>query len=209
MEIAIGDIFPLTSADLSTERAPVAAGTPPLQRIRAAHHYAARLLATGMKAAEVSVHTGFCQSRLSILAKDPSFNELIAHYREVEEEVFVDARKRVAALGVTAAEALHDRLLDRPDDISTKDLTNLLATALDRGGYAPVQKSISVSSNMGAAEIAALREALGTAPRKERIIEGDYSNVPADTAPGMGSTDDKAVVSAEASEGGAGEGTGV
>lgn len=209
MDITFGELFPLTAADLSAPKPPVAAGTPPLKRIRAVHHQVARLLASGMKQSEVSLHTGFCASRLSILKNDPSFNELVSHYQTVEEEVFVDTRKRVAALGVSVAEVLHDRVLESPDDMSTKELTNLLSAALDRGGFAPVQRSITTTTNMTPEDIAAIKDALGNAPRRERLIEGEYSSEPANTTPGMGSDLSETIIPSEAAEGSSGEGTGV
>lgn len=209
--ISLRELFP---KDLAEPKPPGGSTLPALKRIRAVHHQAARLLATGMAPGQVSLTTGLCPSRISILQRDPSFSELVAHYRELDEEIFLDVRGQVAALGTTAAQVLHDRLLESPEDVSTKDLTQLLSTALDRGGYAPVQKTISTTTNLGPEELEALREALGSAPRRSRVIEGAYaqegvSGVPTSEESSLGVSEPEAAVPAEAPTRGSGTGTGI
>ncbi len=119
----------------------VGSTTPHLKRIRAVHHAAARLIATGMKDAEVSMNVGLCVSRLSILKNDPAFQDLITHYETAEKERFAVVQDRMAMLGMVAAEELNDRIIDSPEELTTKDLTEIMKVSLDRGGYAPVTKS--------------------------------------------------------------------
>lgn len=215
MELQLSDIFPLTAADLENPPPASVPVLPGLKRIRAVHHQAARLLATGMKQSLVALHTGVSESRLSVLKSDPSFQELMAHYAEVDEEVFVDVRKTVAALGTSAAEALHERVLENPDDISTKDLTALLSAALDRGGFAPIQKTVAATLTLPPDEVAELKRQLGVAPRRERIIDAEVlppeeqTLVPQDSQPGMGSAVPEASLSAEAAPGSPRSGTGI
>lgn len=119
----------------------VGSKTPQLKKVRAVHHAAARMLATGMKASEVSMHVGLCPSRISILQNDPAFSDLITHYKNAEGERFAVVQDRMAMLGMIAAEELQERILEGAEDLATRDLTDILRHALDRGGYAPVTKS--------------------------------------------------------------------
>ena len=53
-----------------------------IERFRFAHHTVAMLFAAGMTVQEVMRRTGFTQRRLSLLLDDPTFQELIEHYRK-------------------------------------------------------------------------------------------------------------------------------
>lgn len=214
MELTLGSIFPLAPADLEAERPSLGSTTPAIKRIRAVHHQAARLMATGATAAEVSLTTGLSPSRQSILKNDPSFKQLLQHYAEIDAEVFVNVREKVAALGVTAAEVLQERLEEAPEAVSIKELTNILSTALDRGGFAPVQKSIAVSGSFAPEDIEALKAALGQAPTRERLshtitVEKEASSVPTDSGAQVGAAFGEASPSAETPSGLPGEGPGV
>lgn len=126
----------------------VGSETPKLKRIRSVHHAAARLMATGMKQSEVSMNTGLCPSRLSILKNDPAFDSLVQHYASAEQERFASVQDRMAMLGMVAAEELQDRIVEGAEEIATRDLTDILRHALDRGGYAPVSKSETKSTHV-------------------------------------------------------------
>lgn len=111
-----------------------------LKKIRAIHHQAARLLATGMKAVEVGALTGFSSSRLSILKNDPTFAELLAFYTEQVNVRFQDMQDKLATLGYDAAQELHERVIDNPEDITNGTLIQLMSAALDRSGHGPTSK---------------------------------------------------------------------
>ncbi len=151
--------------------------TPNIKTLRLIHHEAARLMATGMKQVEVARATGLTQNRLSILKQDPAFAGLLAHYSAGEEEVFHEARERMALLGLDTVSVLHERVVDESDDLSTKDLVSIAEMALDRGGLGPVQKSVNVTGTLSADDVAALRAGLGNATLVER--EGqDFEQAP-------------------------------
>src|SRR5690606_35166333 len=61
-----------------------------LSRIVERHHAMGRMLAGGMKPGEVAVEVGMLRSRMSILQDDPTFQEVVAFYRDNEEEVYED-----------------------------------------------------------------------------------------------------------------------
>jgi hypothetical protein len=135
---------PLTKADVDALWALPEGGlssvTPPLQRIRFQHHSLARLLAEGRTHQEASLITGFSPSRISILQKDPAFKDLLASYKGMTDEVYVNVHERLAALGMNTIEELQERLDTEPESFSHNELMELSKLTLDRGGYGPASK---------------------------------------------------------------------
>jgi len=202
LTLSIGNIFPLEEGAV-----PEPGAEPPtvLAKIRSVHHRAARLIASGMRLADVASATGLNYARLSMLKNDPLFSELLAHYSTLEDETFQNVREKVADLGVTTAEVLHERLIENPETMSNKDLVNLLQVSLDRGGYAPVQKSVSLSGHIDAEALSAMKAALGSAP--ERIIEGEAHEISEeDSGPEISEPVAATSIQTEALEGLPGEG---
>ena len=140
-----------------TEGALVSSEAPTLSRIRGIHHEIARQLASGLTPAEVSAITGYSLSRISILQGDPSFKELLAFYKNKSDEVFVDVRKRMAVLGLDAANELADRLETKPETLSNSQLIEITKASLDRAGFSPVTKTVNVGVQISADELADLR----------------------------------------------------
>lgn len=140
-----------------TEGALVSSEAPTLSRIRGIHHEIARQLASGLTSAEVSAITGYSLSRISILQGDPSFRELLAFYKNKSDEVFVDVRKRMAVLGLDAANELADRLETKPETLSNSQLIEITKASLDRAGFSPVTKTVNVGVQISADELADLR----------------------------------------------------
>lgn len=164
----------LTIEDLGLLAATKVGGTQVLKKIRASHHQAARLLAQGVRAGEVSALTGFCSSRISVLQADPAFEELVRHYASVEESRFADVQERMVTLGLTASEEIIDRLETEPELISSKELVDIVKAALDRGGHAPVTKSESknLSVVLGAEDLAAMKAHGGSTILDKATIHG-------------------------------------
>lgn len=145
------DILDRTEGELVSSEAPT------LSRIRGIHHEIARQLASGLTPAEVSAITGYSLSRISILQGDPSFKELLAFYKNKSDEVFVDVHKRMAILGLDAANELADRLETKPETLSNSQLIEITKASLDRAGYSPVSKTVNVGVQISADELADLR----------------------------------------------------
>lgn len=145
------DILERTEGELVSSEAPT------LSRIRGIHHEIARQLASGLTPAEVSAITGYSLSRISILQGDPSFKELLAFYKNKSDEVFVDVRKRMAVLGLDAANELADRLETKPETLSNSQLIEITKASLDRAGFSPVTKTVNVGVQISADELADLR----------------------------------------------------
>jgi len=112
-------------------------GAAKLKKIRSSHHEAARLVALGKEPSEIALITGYTPVRICQLKNDPAFQELVAHYSGQVEELYVDVHRRLAGFTNDAMEVLHERLLDAPDKMQTRDLKDLLTLGLDRTGFGP------------------------------------------------------------------------
>jgi len=138
----LGDWLAPTAGDLAAPQQ----GT--LKRLRDTHHRIARLLAAGYKQVQVSEMTGFSQSRISILMADPTFQSLLDSYRREEQELFYDVQQRMETLGLAASSELLERIAENPDGISNSELREIAKMALDRAGYAPLQRSENKNVNL-------------------------------------------------------------
>lgn len=110
---------------------------PSIQKIRNSHHFVARLLAEGRKSYEIGLITGYTPGRISQLARDPTFKELIAYYKANLSEVYVDVHRRLASFALDALEEIQSRLDEEPERFSNKELNEYMNAALDRSGYGP------------------------------------------------------------------------
>lgn len=184
----------LSVEDLAVLETTVVGSKPsPLKRVRYIHHQTARLLASGMKAVEVSSVTGLCQSRISILLSDPTFKDLVTFYAERDDARLAAVQDRLVSLGIDAAAELHSRIVESPDLMSSKDLTSVMVSALDRGGHSPVHKSESVSATISAEDLARIKtDVLAEQTGKiidvtaEEIADAEEIEVSKDTEPEVG-----------------------
>src|SRR5215469_4234152 len=85
---------------------------PIIERFRFAHHNIAMLFAAGMTIAEIARRTGFTQRRLVLLLDDPTFNELIEHYRkpyiEKAHKAIADAHEMMGTIHSGALRQIYD-----------------------------------------------------------------------------------------------------
>lgn len=181
----------LTGADiemLSHER-----GIQPttIKKLRDSHHSLARLIAKGMKGHEISLVTGYTESRISTLKSDPAFQDLIEFYRQNDIEIAADLTQRLLNVALDATQEVHERLQDSPEVIPLEDLQSLIKLAADRTGYGP--KSTNVNVNVDLSDrIRAARQRLEGA-EAPRLVQGE-------TIPGPPSTSLPAPSSKETSE---------
>lgn len=101
-------------------------------RIRQSHHLAARFLAEGKRPGEVSQLTGYSISRLSVLQGDPAFLELVEYYSDQVKEAYVDVHTRLATLGMSAIDEIQERLEEKPEAFTRRELLDIAEMALDR-----------------------------------------------------------------------------
>lgn len=176
-----GELTPEDILSLATAEAPKGVTAPQrLKKVRAVHHQAARLVATGMPPQQVSLAVGWAPSRVYLLKDDPAFQELVAFYMKQESELSIDVRSRMLSLGLDAVSELHDRLEDDPESMSNKTLLEIATMALDRSGHQP-GRSASGSSALDSSDIKTIKEA---AASRERGRVFEY--VPQDSRPPVG-----------------------
>lgn len=157
----------LTAADLlrlQTEESPKVAA-PMLQKLKAWHHNAARLVASGRPLNEIALATGYTAQRISDLKTDQLFNNLVAYYREQIAETGIDDAQRLQTKLIDTAETALDEIQTRLDDpdqlkaIPTGELRQIAAMGLDRTvapakqALPPTQAPIKVTFKMGPRDI--------------------------------------------------------
>jgi hypothetical protein len=164
----------LTATDLALEgSAPKGSEPSPLKRIGARHHAVAKALAEGMRPGIVAATYNYSVSRISILQSDPTFQELIEHYRAEVNYDYARTRERLVALGVDAAEALADRIENTPDDVSTGMLVKIVEATADRTGHGKKTEA-DINLNVGFAD--RLRNARERIANEPRLIEGTVND---------------------------------
>ena len=117
------------------------------------HRNLARLIAMGKPDWECAVITGYTPSRISILKTDPAMKNLIKHYCEEKDIVYVQAHEKMAQVVSTALDELQERLEDdtQRKEISTGQLLQIIEVSADRSGMGPSSKS-EVNVNVNIAE---------------------------------------------------------
>src|SRR5215203_602971 len=140
----------LTQADLQALEGPRGANLPrSIQRIRSSHHALARCLASGMKASQASLITGYTQNRICILQADPTFIALVQDYRNEAKDIFADLNERMTNLSLDTIEELHERLHDAPEAFSIGMLLDVVKAFADRTGHGPGQEvKLTVAPSM-------------------------------------------------------------
>jgi len=143
----------LTAEDMAELETPSPLGSQPLpiQQLRASHHQLAQLLAQGRPDQEVSLITGYSPSRISILKKDPTFQELLASYREIREQVFADTLERMRVLGLSTLDELQERLESSPERWSNRELMEMADLMLVKPQRA--QQGLSGGTASGASPV--------------------------------------------------------
>lgn len=125
---------------------------PMLRTLRDSHHSVARLLARGLTPAQVSLQTGYALSRISSLQNDTAFRDLLAHYRRENQEILTIVEERYLLVANDAAQAVHEKLLDNPDEVPLSQALEVFKAFADRAGYAPVQRSVNKNVNLNIGE---------------------------------------------------------
>ena len=138
----------VTESDLALLASERGVKPPAIAKLRDRHHSLARCLAQGMSNTEASAVTGYDPSRVSILKADPTFRELISHYRSKEDSALADWSQRAASLSLMAVDEMTDRLEEAPEDFTVGQLLEVTKVLADRTGHAPVQKVQQTNINV-------------------------------------------------------------
>jgi hypothetical protein len=131
----------------------------------------ARLFASGLRVSEVAELTGYSIARVSTFHSTPSFQELIAEKRKVEDEVARDAisayNEMILANGLKAERKLADKLDDddEGEELSVRELISISRDAADRVGLS--KRSVQTNVNLDFASLLdrAIERTRATLPR--------------------------------------------
>ena len=187
----ITDIREVTRADLTHLQAPRPQGL--IQSLRDSHHRVARAVASGMSNNQVAETCGLSITRVSQLKADPSFIELVAHYRSMITEDWRETADPVTdymrSNALKAEQLISDRLdkaMEEDETIPLSQLVQVTSDRYDRLGYSKVTKSVNVNVDF-AANLEAARRRSAPAQREVKTIEasplGPQSS-PAKATPG-------------------------
>lgn len=130
-------------------------GEPPrplaaLKKIRAWHHEAARMMASGLSDVEISRALDCSIGTLSTLRRSPAFHELLHAYTAGPDRLAMEANARLKSTALLALERVEEVLSSPgPDGVPLGWLRDVVFPLLDRAGFAPVAKSVSLSANVG------------------------------------------------------------
>jgi hypothetical protein len=169
----MGELLPVDLSLLETNGSEQA---PLIKRPRTIHHNLAKLLATGTPEGEAASICGYSASRVSILKKDPSFQELLTFYSSERDHVFGDVLEIMKDMSKDALLELRDRLVDSPESITNLELLEIAKTNLDRTGHNPVQK-MAVAHFQGD-RLAALKASVDSAQRGQVQIQHREVSLP-------------------------------
>lgn len=155
------------------------AGTkpPPLRQVMERHRQLARLLAAGKSPGAAAAEMGYSASRVSILLDDPTFQELLARYRQSKDDHLYGMGERLAAVGATSLDILIDRMEADPDEFSPDELITIAKLGADRTGFGPSKtETKNVNVNFGdLLEQARQRAAAALSPPE--VIDIEYEEV--------------------------------
>lgn len=174
---AIDSVRELTAADIAgLERAK---NQNPVKVHRDSHHMVARLFAMGLRPGEVATETGYSLGRISTLAGDPAFQELIAYYRNMVNQAFADRQdeyyQTVSANRRLSARLINDKLSEvEPEEISFRELVLIHSDAADRTGYPKRTVALNVNADFASLLDKAIQRSQGA-----KLIEGTVSDQPA------------------------------
>lgn len=140
---------PILEEDLALLALPRNSKPPAILRLRDRHHALARLLAQGYSERDAAIISGYDISRVSILKNDPTFQELVSHYRERVEDKFDLFASKLATIANEAAAELIERLEDEETagEMTVQQLAALVELGADRTGYGKQTRNESLNIN--------------------------------------------------------------
>lgn len=147
---------------------------PVITRLRDPHHLLAKLLASGLRATDAALRSGYSLNRVMQLQADPTFKDLVESYRGIVTSAFAEQAEtfmELAHANMIKAERMIAEKLERAEEedelLPTKDLLAISRDAADRTGYGKKQTNVNVNIDFAAK----LERA---AARSRRVLEGDF-----------------------------------
>lgn len=136
-----------------------------IPQLRETHHAVARAVARGLTNTAIASRLGCSPREIRLYQADPSFQELVLHYRNEVEPTADPTADRLKLLALDVLDELRTRLLFKPDTLSVGQLVGLLNGALDRTGHGPSSKVETKHTFTSGGEIEEMRTIL----REERV----------------------------------------
>lgn len=121
---------------------------PRIQRMRAKHHTLARLIAAGASLEQAAITAGYALSTAYAISIDPTFRETVTVYQHDNREIAALVEERMLMLGEAARERLADLLDETPEEVSPGLALEIFKAAMDRAGFAPVQRTVNKNMNL-------------------------------------------------------------
>lgn len=147
----------LRKEDLARLREPRAVAFT-VKRLRDSHHHLARLFASGLDNHAVAKRTGMSPSRVRAIRQSPAFEQLVAEYRTIVNEAWVEGVDDYFELAtgnmVRAELQIADRLGEAEEAGETLPIRDLLAIsrdAADRFGYGKRSTQVNINADFAAA----------------------------------------------------------
>lgn len=149
-------VRPLNEADLPALReksAPMAR----LTALRDSHHTVARLMASGMTNVQIAETTGHSLGSMTRYRRDPSMMELVAHYRALVTDEWLNDVDRISSMSVSAIakglRTIHDHFDDadsRGELVPMNRALNVVSDLMDRFGYGKKSQQTNLNVNYAA-----------------------------------------------------------
>ena len=117
------------------------------------HYRVAQLHITGMRNVDIAAQLGMTAINVSRILGSPIIREITARMLDGDTTV-LDVRSRLSNTAIMACEVIDQLMTD--SDVSPAVRGQLAIKALDRAGYSPVQKHVSMSSVLSEDDIDAL-----------------------------------------------------
>lgn len=155
------------------ERASTEVGSKPpvLKTLRDSHHNIARMMAEGLRNEAISAVSGYAASRISILKKDPAFEELVEFYRDSKEKHFTDVNMRLSQMALDAVAEIQVRLDEEPEKVKMGELMELSKLGMDRTGHGPTQTLKTENLNYTPEDLRKMKERV-RGQEKVTVLEG-------------------------------------
>jgi hypothetical protein len=154
-----------------------------VKKLRDSHHRVARLMALGLRIEDVVIRSGYAYQTIYNLSRDPAFQELVAHYRNLATESFVasaDEYYDLATRNMIAAERHIADAIEEADEngelLPIKTAIAISRDAADRFGYGKKQTNLNVNVDFA-------KNLEGMLRRSGKTLEGTASPMSSSTPP--------------------------
>lgn len=125
-----------------------------IKRLNSTHHTIARLVSDGRSDMDIAAIMGSTPGRIRTLKDDPSFRELVTHYTQVKDVVYLDMHAKLAILGSNVVNLINDKVedaLDGGSKIALRDAKDIMEAVLDRIGI-PAESVTTVHNGISRSE---------------------------------------------------------